>query len=125
MLNTDMQSIIMNIRKKDSLVYSIRSMVIHVYKHQMIYQKPAWHVFEAFFTLLHDANWCKRQIHCRHHTLDNNIVWPPLSKRPITLPRDTLIQIMVINKTIFVPLIPVFMDQKTLQECFSMYSTYL
>jgi hypothetical protein len=121
MLHLNLQSICSNIKDKSVMVYSLRSLLIHIYKYQMIHQHTCWNVFNAFFKFERDAHWCRRQIECIHRPNKNTIIWPPILKAPTTLPPDTLITLVIIHGGLHIPLIPIFMDQKTFKECLSMY----
>ena len=99
-------------------VYSMRSLMIYFYHCQLNPSQATDKVFDAFFKLQHDAQWCRRQVECLRDTENvSHIMWPPLTTQP-----TTTMHVINIRNHIFIPLVPTFMDQQMLSQCLSLYA---
>jgi hypothetical protein len=98
-------------------VYTMRSLIVYFYHCQLNPSETTDNVFNAFFTLEHDAQWCRRQVDCMRQTGNvSGIMWPPLPSQP-----TTIVPVLNIRNRVFIPMVPTFMDQQMLSHCLSLY----
>jgi hypothetical protein len=103
-------------------LYSRRCLMVQFYQYQIQEDLTAsTRMFEAFFKSRRDAKWCRRQVQCwilLRPTVGDCIMWPPLDAPPSMV---TDIQVVNIRNTVFIPLVPRFMDHRMLRRCLSLY----
>lgn len=116
MLDPDIQLVCSKVG--GTMVYSLRSLLVRFYHCQLTESTTTIHeLFDAFFTFIHDARWCRRQVSCLRGGIPvEYVMWPPLSSKP-----STALDVINVRNLLFVPLVPRFMDQQMIRHCFSLY----